>query len=80
MILSQGCSLLTSPRLGWLAPGASSNDYIMPEEKDYNFGTTYTAKLDGFLDLNKFGNVRVGYKHHGIFTIDGIDRADQAIS
>lgn len=75
--LSQKCNLVTSLRFGWLALGASSNDYIMQEERDYNYGTGYTAKLDGLLDLNKFGNFLVRYAHYSIYTIDGIDGVDR---
>jgi hypothetical protein len=35
--------------------GSSNNEYILEDKRDYNYGTGLTAKLDCFLDLQKYG-------------------------
>jgi hypothetical protein len=60
--------------------GASQNDYVAPPpdasqkvDRDYNYGTGYTAKLDALLNLQKFGRFLVRWAHYKLFTLEGAE-------
>jgi hypothetical protein len=75
--LSQKVSLATLAHFGWMMMGASNNEYVVEDLRDYNYGMGYTAKLDAGLDFQKFGNLLIRWAHYRIFTLEGADGNDR---
>jgi hypothetical protein len=75
--LSPKVQLTTLAHLGWMVLGASNNEYILEDLRDYNYGTGYTAKVDAAIDFQKFGNLLIRWGHYRIFTLEGADGNDR---
>lgn len=69
--LSPKVRLTTLAHVGWMMLGASNNEYILEDLRDYNYGTGYTAKVDASIDFRKFGNLLVRWGYWRIFTLEG---------
>jgi hypothetical protein len=69
--LSQSARLTLTPQLGWMILGASNNEYVLEDKRDYNYGTGVTAKLDSLLDLQKYGNLLFRWGHYTIYVLEG---------
>jgi hypothetical protein len=75
--LSKKVRFMTLAHFGWMLMGASNNEYVVEDLRDYNYGTGYAAKLDLGLDLQKFGNLLVRWGYWRIFTLEGAAGNDQ---
>ncbi len=75
--LSKTARLTLTPQLGWMIIGASNNEYILEDLRDYNYGTGLTAKLDGFLDLQKYGSLLLRWGHYTIYALEGAKGTDR---
>ena len=62
---------------GWMLMGASNNEYVVDDLRDYNYGTGITAKLDLALDLQKYGHLILRYGHYTIYSLEGADGTDK---
>jgi Domain of unknown function (DUF3943) len=74
--ISEKFELTTMAQLGWLLVGASSNEYVDIELRDYNFGSGITAKLYLLADFANYGNVQLQWGHFTIFGISGVMGTD----
>jgi len=63
--------------VGWMIMGASNNEYVVDDKRDYNYGTGITAKLDLALNLQKYGTLIFRYGHYTIFSLEGADGTDR---
>ncbi len=75
--LSKSARLTLTPQLGWLILGASNNEYIVEDLRDYNYGTGLTAKFDGLLDFQKYGNLLLRWAHYTIYALEGAAGTDR---
>ncbi len=75
--LSQTTQLTVTPQLGWLLIGASNNEYIVEDLRDYNYGTGLTAKLDGYFNFQKYGNLLFRWAHYTIYALEGAAGTDR---
>lgn len=75
--LSKTARLTLIPQLGWMLLGASNNEYVSVDLRDYNYGTGITAKLDGVLDFQKYGNLLLRWAHYSIYTLEGAKGTDR---
>ena len=75
--LSKTAHLTLTPQLGWMILGVSSNEYVVEDLRDYNYGTGLTAKLDSFLDLQKYGNLLLRWAHYTIYALEGAAGTDR---
>ncbi len=57
--------------------GASNNEYVLEDKRDYNFGTGVTAKLDSLLDLQKYGNLLLRWAHYTLYVLEGAKGTDR---
>ena len=63
--------------VGWMMMGASNNEYVVDDLRDYNYGTGITAKLDLTLNLQKYGTLILRYGHYTIYALEGADGTDR---
>ena len=63
--------------VGWMLMGASNNEYVVDDKRDYNYGTGFTAKLDLALNLQKYGHLILRYGHYTIYSLEGADGTDR---
>ncbi len=63
--------LETAFQLGSIMLGASKSEYVLEDERDYNYGWGYTSKFDGALSHTKFGNLSLNYSQFWIHTLVG---------
>ncbi len=75
--LSKAASLTLTPQFGWMILGVSNNEYILEDQRDYNYGTGLTAKLDSFLDLQKYGSLLLRWGHYTIYALEGAKGTDR---
>lgn len=75
--LSPKVRLTTLAHLGWMMLGASNNEYVLEDLRDYNYGTGYAAKVDAAIDFQKYGNLLVRWGYWKIFTLEGADGNDR---
>jgi hypothetical protein len=75
--LSKTATLSILGHLGWLMMGASNNEYVVDDKRDYNYGTGITAKLDLSLNLQKYGTLILRWGHYTIFSLEGADGTDR---
>jgi hypothetical protein len=75
--LSPKVRLTTLAHVGWMVLGASNNEYVLEDLRDYNYGTGYAAKLDAAIDFQKFGNLLVRWGYWKIFTLEGAEGNDR---
>jgi len=75
--LSSRARLTITPQLGWMIIGASNNEYVVEDLRDYNYGTGFTAKLDGLLDLQKYGSLLLRWGHYTIYALEGARGTDR---
>lgn len=75
--LSRAARLTLTPQLGWMILGASNNEYVLEDKRDYNFGTGVTAKLDSLLDLQKYGNLLLRWAHYTLYVLEGAKGTDR---
>jgi Domain of unknown function (DUF3943) len=75
--LSQTARLTLTPQLGWMILGVSNNEYVVEDLRDYNYGTGLTAKIDGLLDLQKYGNLLLRWAHYSIYALEGAKGTDR---
>ena len=75
--LSERAHLTLTPQLGWLVLGASNNEYVLEDKRDYNYGTGVTAKLDSVLDLQKYGWLLFRWGHYTLFVLEGAKGTDR---
>jgi hypothetical protein len=64
--------LNTSMQVGPFVFGASDNRYTQIAQRDYNYGSGATLKLDAWLSHPKFGALMFKLKHFHIFTLEGV--------
>ncbi len=69
--LSQKVRLTTTAHAGYMLLGASNNEYVLEEERDYNYGMGFTAKLDALLNMQKYGALLLRWTHFSIYTMEG---------
>ncbi len=69
--LSPKVRLTTTAHAGYMLLGASNNEYVLEDERDYNYGMGFTAKLDAFLDMQKYGALLLRWSHFSIYTMEG---------
>jgi hypothetical protein len=62
--------------LGWLAMGASNNEYVVDDLRDYNYGTGITTKVDLALDM-KYARLILRWGHYTIYSLEGADGTDR---
>ncbi len=55
--------------------GGSLSDYLFIQERDYNMGSGFSAKVQTRIDINKVGYMHVDANYFHIFTWKGYDRA-----
>jgi hypothetical protein len=75
--LSKTARLSILGHVGWMLMGASNNEYVVDDLRDYNYGTGITAKLDIGLDLQKYGHLILRYGHYTIYSLEGADGTDR---
>jgi Domain of unknown function (DUF3943) len=75
--LSQTTRLIITPQLGWMILGVSNNEYVVEDLRDYNYGTGLTAKFDGVLDFQKYGNLLLRWAHYSIYALEGAKGTDR---
>ena len=75
--LSRTTRLSLTPQLGWLVLGASNNEYVSVDKRDYNYGTGVTAKLDSVLDFQKYGNFLFRWGHYTIYVLEGAEGTER---
>jgi hypothetical protein len=75
--LSPKVRLTTLAHLGWMMMGASNNEYVLEDLRDYNYGTGYAAKVDAGIDFQKFGNLLIRWGYWKIFTLEGAEGNDR---
>jgi hypothetical protein len=75
--LSQKVRLTTTAHAGYMLLGASNNEYVLVDERDYNYGMGFTAKLDALLDMQKYGALLLRWSHFSIYTMEGADGHDR---
>jgi hypothetical protein len=75
--LSKTAHLTLTPQLGWMILGVSNNEYILEDLRDYNYGTGLTAKIDSFLDLQKYGSFLLRWGHYTIYALEGAKGTDR---
>ncbi len=75
--LSKTAHLTLTPQVGWMILGASNNEYILEDLRDYNYGTGLTVKLDSFLDLQKYGSLLLRWGHYAIYALEGAKGTDR---
>lgn len=69
--LNEKLSLGTSAHLGFIMMGASNNEYFLEEDRDYNYGSGFTLKLDTALTHKSLGMMIFAFSHYRIYTING---------
>ncbi len=75
--LSPKVRLTALGHFGWMVLGASNNEYVVDDLRDYNYGTGFTAKVDIALNLNKFGRFLVRWAQYKIYSLEGADGSDR---
>jgi hypothetical protein len=56
--------------------GGSLSDYLYIQERDYNMGSGFSAKIQTHIDIKKVGYMNVDANYFHIFTWKGYDRAE----
>ena len=56
--------------------GGSLSDYLYIQERDYNMGSGFSAKVQTRIDINKVGYMHVDANYFHIFTWKGYDRTE----
>jgi hypothetical protein len=62
---------------GWMMLGASNNEYVVDDLRDYNYGTGFKAHVDLSLDLHRFGLFLVRWSLYKIYSLEGADGSDR---
>ena len=62
---------------GWMVLGASNNEYVIDDLRDYNYGTGFKAHVDLAFDLNRFGLFLVRWSLYKMYTLEGADGSDR---
>lgn len=75
--LSPNASFLALGHFGWMMLGASNNEYVVDDLRDYNYGTGFTAKVDLSFDLNRLGLFIFRFAQYKIYTLEGADGSDR---
>lgn len=55
--------------------GGSLSDYLYIQERDYNMGSGFSAKIQTVMDIKKVGYVNIDANYFHIFTWKGYDRS-----
>lgn len=56
--------------------GGSLSDYLFIQERDYNMGSGFSAKVQTRMDIKKIGYMNIDANYFHIFTWKGYDRAE----
>lgn len=56
--------------------GGSLSDYLYIQERDYNMGSGFSAKIQTRLDIKKIGYMNIDANYFHIFTWKGYDRSE----
>jgi hypothetical protein len=75
--LLKNLKLDTALHLGPILLGASRSEYVLEDERDYNYGWGYTTKFDGTLSHAKLGNLSLNYSQFWIHTLVGASGAER---
>jgi hypothetical protein len=75
--LSKTATLSILGHFGWMLMGASNNEYVVDDLRDYNYGTGITAKVDLALNLQKYGQLIFRWGHYTIYSLEGADGTDR---
>ena len=75
--LSDTASFSILGHFGWMLMGASNNEYVVDDLRDYNYGMGITAKVDLSLDLQKYGQLICRWGHYTIYSLEGADGTDR---
>ena len=67
----------TALHMGPIMLGASRSEYVLEDERDYNYGWGYSTKFDGTLSHPKFGNLSLNYSQFWIHTLVGASGAER---
>lgn len=66
-----------SAHLGAIMLGASRSEYVLEDERDYNYGWGYTTKFNGTLSHQRFGNLTLNFSQFWIHTLLGAAGAER---
>ena len=56
--------------------GGSLSDYLYIQERDYNMGSGFSAKVQTYMDIKKIGYMNIDANYFHIFTWKGYDRSE----
>jgi hypothetical protein len=56
--------------------GGSLSDYLYIQERDYNMGSGFSAKIQTHMDIKKIGYMNIDASYFHIFTWKGYDRSE----
>lgn len=75
--LLKNLRLDTALHMGPIMLGASRSEYVLEDQRDYNYGWGYTTKFDGTLSHTRFGNLSLNYSQFWIHTLVGAAGAER---
>ncbi|MBN1327771.1 MAG: hypothetical protein JW996_07460, partial [Candidatus Cloacimonetes bacterium] len=67
----EGMNLFTSCHLSAIVMGGSNSAYASQAGRDYNLGSGFSTKFEGWLINNKYGEIYMSYLRYWLYTISG---------
>lgn len=72
-----GMELMTSVHGSLVFLGGSNSSYALESGRDYNLGSGYSSKFEGWLVNEKYGEMYVSYLRYWIYTLSGADGSEE---